>query len=309
MMLLICYDDYANYMYNTYKSLLAAGMECECIKIVKHPFSYNNEARVVDNKTALEKVRAAHIILYFHSNLEWWKIIHGLSERKRIIAFHTGTIYRRNPKEMNEIFKDAEIFTDQCEFMHLEYNMNKWKYVATAVDTEKIHPELKVIDLPYKVAHYPSKAETKGSAKILQLINLLPPHNHRMKFLFTDIKVSHADHMKRILECDIYIEMFAPTQHGNPYGCYGVTAFEAAALGKIVMTQNIYLNVYNKAYGCDYPFVMCNTEREFKDNLHKLIMMPKEEIQQLQAETRKCVVEKHSHKATGEHLKNILVID
>lgn len=315
-LLLFCVDDYANYMYNTYLSFKAVGVECECIKISKHAFGYDKEATVVTQEEAIDKIRAADSIHFFHSNVQWWEIIKSQPPGKFKVVYHTGTLYRRDPKGMNEIFAGADItITDQCEFMCLEDNANTWKYLATAVDTEKIKPEITTEkQFPYVIAHYPSNSSNKGTEKVINLmqdaINIQTYNTEiRMRFICSTVKVPHAEQLKRMMDCNVYIEMFAPTQHGNPYGCYGVTAFEAASMGKIVVTQNIYPEVYKNAYGCDYPFVICNTEVEFKQKMYALIQEPIEEINRLQENTRTWLVSNHSYEATGRRLKKLFSID
>lgn len=315
-LLLVCFDDYANYMYNTYLSFRVVGVECECIKLKKHDFGYDNEAPVVTEAEALEKIRSADAIHFFHSNVLWWDIISREAQNKFKAVYHTGTLYRRDPAGMNKIFASADMFiTDQCEFICLENNSETWKYLATAVDTEKIKPEITTEkQFPYVIAHYPSNSSNKGTEKVINLmqdaINLQTYNTEiRMRFICSTVKVPHADQLKRMMDCNVYIEMFAPTQHGNPYGCYGVTAFEAASMGKIVVTQNIYPEVYKNAYGCDYPFVICNTEVEFKQKIYAIIQEPIERIKQLQEISRTWILSNHSYEATGRRLKNIFSID
>ena len=96
--------------------------------------------------------------------------------------------------------------------------------------------------------------------------------------------------------------MFALEQKGLRYGEWGMTALEAASLGKIVVTNFLSIDRYKKEYG-ECPLVICNTEGEFERRLHELSEMNKDDILKLKKETRKWVEEKHSLKAVGKRLK------
>lgn len=303
---LFCYDDYANYMYSHYLSYKAAGVEVRCIKIKKHAFSYANEAEIVNNNQAFEILREADQIHYYHSNPAWWKLINGIIDsNKQLFVYHTGTIYRSACKEMDNLFSNATMtLTDQCEFMMIGYNFQNWKYVATAIDTDIYNPEHDKVSVPpYKIGHYPSNSKVKGSEKVVEMMNDI--FSSRLNFHYSYAKVPHPEYIKRLFSCDIYIEMFAPEQMGNPYGCYGVTAFEAAALGRIVITQNIYPNIYKDAYGIEHPFIICNTEKEFKEKINDITNLPQMEIKKLKDKAREWAVNNHSYIATGNYLKKL----
>jgi hypothetical protein len=297
--LCVCYDDYANFMHENAKSMRSVGLECIDVKLKRHIFNYASESQIVTHNELIKLIPHAEVIIFYHSNINVFKLIHGFAKGK-IIAFHTGTLYRNNPQGMNEIFSPCVMsLTDQCEFMMTGYNNYKWYYVATAIDIDKLYTS-KYVDKPYKFAHYPSKPQVKGSETINTIMSGI-----NANYIYSDKLVPHNDQLKRISECDIYIEMFAPTQNGNPYGCYGVTSFEAAAFGRIVITQNIYPNVYKDAYGIT-EFMICNTEQELSDTIRTLNDSPAEEIRQKQQNTRKWLVENHSYSATGERMKKLL---
>ena len=109
-------------------------------------------------------------------------------------------------------------------------------------------------------------------------------------------------------KCDIYIELHKPHLNDKEYGCYGVTAFEAAAMGKVVVTNNIYPNTYPNAYGCDPEFVIANNDQQLFEKLDMLIHEDNSDILLRQEQHREMIVMKHSYKATGNKLKNILFV-
>ena len=71
--------------------------------------------------------------------------------------------------------------------------------------------------------------------------------------------------------------MFNINQGKRKYGEWGITALEAAALGKIVVTNFLSIDRYKIEYG-DCPLVVCNTIDQLKDNISELSKMSKEEI-------------------------------
>jgi len=91
---------------------------------------------------------------------------------------------------------------------------------------------------------------------------------------------------------------------GKPYGSWGITALEAAAMGKVVFTQMNNPSLYEKTYGC-LPELMCyNDKSEFIDNLQSLIDSPSA-IRVMQKLTREWVVKHHSFESTGKKMLDL----
>jgi hypothetical protein len=142
--------------------------------------------------------------------------------------------------------------------------------------------------------------------KIVEMIgNLKAKLSKEFIFKYSDAKVSHPEQLQRISGCDIYIELFKPELDGKPYGCYGVTAFEAAACGKAVVTQNIRKDVYLSTYGHS-PLIIANTETDFIQSMSGLLNLPEIGLVELQTETYNWLMLKHSMRASGLHLNKIL---
>jgi hypothetical protein len=308
MILNVTQSDWSNYSHDNANALRSVGIECEDVKEIAHHFGYASESKILKTNEILEKIRSADLVQIMHSDLKMLNLC-KIAGQKRIVVYHTGTYYRKNSKVLNDAFNPFIEFalTDQCEFMFLFGK--KIKYIATAVDTDKIVP-VNSASFPYTLAHYPSCSKTKGSETIVRLLTELHvQYKNNFSFFYSDKKVTHKTQLKRMSDCDMYIELFAPTQDGYPYGCYGVTAFEAAAMGKIVFTQNIYPNVYKESYKCESKFVICNTELDFTKFVEEYIRMSPEEIVKKQRETMIWLVKNHSYKSTGNKLKEILGYD
>jgi hypothetical protein len=109
------------------------------------------------------------------------------------------------------------------------------------------------------IAHYPSNALVKGTKEIREM---LEPFKDDFEIRIDETIIPHEENLKRIAECHIYIELFKPELNGKPYGCFGVTAFEATALGCVVITNDLNREVYRTVYGKEC-FITTNTKESF----------------------------------------------
>jgi len=298
MKVLFCsYDDYSNYAFSLSESLKSVGVNSQSICLVPHPFQYVKSSIVVTRMMMIEQMEAADIIIISHSFPSILEMCKHMG--KRLFVIHTGTSYRQNPTGMNEIFNPVceRILFDSPEFDSLIGKERN--YVAGAIDTDLIKfSQNKNTELTF--AHYPNKPETKGTVKIQEMMRDFP-----VKFLCDTTEVSHEENMKRINECDVYIELFAPEQKGKVYGSFGMTAFEAAAMGKIVITNSMYHNVYRASYGSS-ELCVANDEDFFKSWIRYYQNAPLDQIENQKILNRNWIVENHSYKATGNYLIKVL---
>lgn len=292
MILNICTSDWANYMHNNANALRSIGIDCIDLKKQHHKFSYLSQSAVVDDSRIIEAIKKADVVQIFHSDLKLLQLYRKYNEGARLVVYHTGSGYRNDPNKMNDAFSDAINLTDQTEF--IQYN-DKMKYVATAIDTDYIVP----INKTRAIGHYPSSADIKGTEQIKEMLKGLDIPVH----ISTEY-LSHHLSLDRMGQCEVYIELFQNKLNGRDYGCYGVTAFEAAALGCVVITQNLFPDVYVSTYG-SFPFYLVNTKEDFI-RVIKDLSAPDTNINLLGMLARKWVVDKHSYKASGEYLKKIL---
>ncbi len=136
-----------------------------------------------------------------------------------------------------------------------------------------------------------------------QIREMLEPFKDVFEIRISEEVVPHEANLARIAECHIYIEMFKPTLNGKPYGCYGVTAFEAAALGCFVVTNNLHKEVYTEAYGSS-PFAIANTEIEFLFKLRLMTGMNTSEFEGIKLYDD--FYTKHSIEATGRRILKLI---
>lgn len=233
--------------------------------------------------------KQAEVIQIMHSDAAIFDAVKHLG--KRMIVYHTGTRYRENHLHLEQVFKGITSVSDQCEFMHL----GDHKYIVSPVELD-MAPLCANTHL--KIAHYPSHAWTKGTDKIIEM---LQPVHGKFEWQHSTALVGHKEQLSRIAKCDIYIELFKPEIRGNPYGCFGVTALEAAAMGKIVITNNLFPKVYTDAYGT-CPMTIANTEEHFSNYINQYLKADKNFIRSIQKQNFELMKENHSFTATGNRI-------
>jgi hypothetical protein len=296
MILFASYSDYSNLCFNFSQSLKAVGVESDCLNLIPHEYAYATQGRVVTIEEMSDAMLQADHIIIGHSS----PFIFNLCKYsgKLLYPLHTGTIYRRNPTKFNTLYNRYcdKTLTDSPEFYHL--GANNIVYISAAIDTEEIQM-IPDTNTEITFGHFPSKGGFKGTEKIKEMMASMP----QVKFVCDETIVPHEENLKRIASTSVYIEMFSPSQEGNEYGSWGVTASEAAALGRIVITNALHRDVYEQAYG-ELPFFIANTEDQFKASVLTLHNMPSL-VKNIQSAHRKWVEEKHSFMATGYCLKKI----
>jgi hypothetical protein len=186
---------------------------------------------------------------------------------------------------------------DQCYFLERRY------LLSPPVDLERLQPTYYKGDKRVVLGHFPRNTGTglitKGHADVL---NVFAEVNRRLKFQLVDTEfIDWIKHIERIKQCDIWVEKLSKI-------CpeWGVSALEAAALGKVVITQFVHRDTYEKEYGPS-PIITANTKDELKQVLMKLSTMTTDEIRSIQVKTRAWVEKYHSFEAVGKRLKDILV--
>jgi len=299
----ICVDDFANFSHDNAKALRSTGVMCVDLKLAAHEFGYESESEVVDHDAVLEAIPKADVIQIIHSDANALKLVKRAKKaNQKLVVYHTGSRYRSRSGYYNNLFNrevDASIIA-LGEFANL--GAKNEHYIVGAVDIKKYLKFGHEIKQPYKIAHFPSNAKVKGTEQILEMLVKV---KGEFKLIHSTKIVNQKQQMKRIDACDIYIELFKPELNGKKYGSFGITALEAAAAGKIVITQNLSANVYEAAYG-NCALLLAEDESNFISIIESLLEMEKEEISELQTHTYKWLKQNHSYKATGERIKKIL---
>lgn len=288
--------DYANYSHENANALRSIGVDCVDLVRSPHPFKYGSESKLAKVSEMVTEIKDVDVIQVMHSDPFLFELSKNNNPNAKTIVYHTGTRYREGHKELDVLFKDTPAFTDQTEFFAFNPNLH---YVVSPVEFEmgQLYDEGKL-----KVGHYPSNPEVKGTSKIVEMISEI---KDQIDWRFSIKKVDHYLQLERMAKCDVYLELFKPEINGNPYGCFGVTALEAAAMGKIVITNNLYPKVYTDAYG-KCPMTFANNEYQFKNVLNGLLKMDRNMIRMVQKETFYIMRENHSYEATGKRILKVI---
>jgi len=283
-------NDYANLMHNQANALRSIGVDVIDVTLSPHGFNYPSQSKVVSRETFKTLSQEAEHVLIGHS----CPTLFGLNQNPSFSCYHTGTRYRESPQYFNDLFQSAKVhLTDQTEFMV----KHKMEYVVSAVDESLYKP--KEIGKKLIIGHYPSNPEVKGTNEIIEM---LKPFRDTFEIRVGLKQVSHAEQIKRMQECDVYIELFKPELNGRLYGCFGVTALEAAMMGKLVITQDLEDRTYMEVYG-EHLFVNAKTRHQFTRALESIQSYFTDSVSnQIHLETK----ERHGYKATGERLKQLL---
>lgn len=291
--LLLSSNDYANLSWLYSNALAAVGVDAQALTLSRHPFGYKDQAIEVNAAYIKSIYRSFDRCIVMHSCP---LILSYVSDHPHLIVAHTGTAYRDNPLACNEMFNPVvkRCISDQCEFEGL--GAKDLSYIAPYV-TESRKPKRDYGKLV--VGHFPSNEFVKGTAEIRKM---LEPFKDDYEIRIDTTLVSHEENIKRMADCHLYIELFKPELNGKSYGCFGVTGFEAAALGCYVITNNINESAYTSVYGPSY-FRIANTEEEFKKVFEVYRTLKPEDYCGLLTPDR--FYENHSLHSTGYRLLNI----
>lgn len=290
--------------YELSQSLNSVGTESIAVTLSSHVHRYPKQAFLCRSKKKLNRYAAwADLIVFMHSRF----LDTGVDlSKKRIAVFNTGTRYRVNSEALNKKFNPlVDVTLTGIDTFGMGAKNEKWLPVpinidyiqqvgGVALDTEK-----KVI------AHYPSNAKKKGTLGVVDAVSKMRKTYDEFSLKIDTARVSWEENIKRMNNCDIYIERSCLNSDGIVTGSYGTTALEAAALGKIVITKFIYHKEFQERFGCRFGLVGVETQNELAQQLENLISLPKKKIagikQRIEAWLRKI----HSHTSVGKRLKEI----
>lgn len=298
----ICHEDYANYAYENTQAMRSVGLNAESYSLKRHLF-YTKQNNILSTDKLKQKIENSDIIIVFHSCGTSFDLVKQYKGQKKIIVFHTGTRYRSNPEKHNERWNDLadNIVIALGEFENL--GAKNPIYLGITVNSNVIVPDYRIYDV-LRIAHYPSNPDVKGTATINKVINELK-RKHNFIYNHSTQIVNIDKQFKRMNDCDIYVELCAPEQGGNPYGSFGTTAVEAAAMGKIVVTNNRWNELYLSEYR-NCALQIANSEQELFNKLEYLLNLHNNDLLNLKVQSRNWVEKCHSYEATGKRMKLLL---
>jgi hypothetical protein len=303
----ISVHDWANFAYDNMQSLRAAGINCRSLVLNKHPFDYEHTSLCVTEKQMREAISYADVIQVFHTPVQFAHMLQHCG--KPVVVYHTGTTYRQSPELCHATFAFADLIVCALPELYLDAKMRGANpvYIVGGVECPgevSFHtPNL------LRIAHHPSNPAVKGTETLRPLFDLLAAGKQCETRITVD-RVAYKRQLQRLEECDVYVEMMAPEQTGRKYGSFGITALEAAARGKLVITNcEQDACVYTTHYGTA-PFYFCNTMEELHMQLDMLIMVHSQTPTltiKAKKQARELMLQNHSHAATGQYIKkNVL---
>lgn len=305
--LIIAVHDWAGMGNLLTESLRSVGVDARFYVTKASPYKF---PVVAMNKVQTKQfARQCDIVQYMHS--EQAKIGVDIS-KKKIVIFHGGGKFRNNSHTICNKFNsmvDCSII-QTYDLLGLGAKNEKW--LLPPVDTKRINPVYETEGEKIIVGHYPSAPRNKGSHTVNKLIKRIRNKVPDFEYRYSYEKVPWKQQIKRMSQVDIYIERMSLKSQGKRQtegvwfktGVWGVTALEAAALGKVVVTNFFGHKRYKKDYG-ECHLQIANSEKDMEELLIKLLSTPKDDLLQLKQQTRHWAETHHSFKAVGNRLKMI----
>jgi len=230
-----------------------------------------------------------------------------LKKDKKLLVLHGGSNYRQNSNRFNSEYNNIVHATLTFYDLRNKGAKNE-KLLMVPVDTNFLQPIYHRRD-KLIVANYPTQYATRPLAKGRDIVVKAMKELNDGSFIFkgeTNV-IPWNEHIDRIRDCDIYIESINTDQKGIPLTAYGVVGAEAAALGKIVIGKFFhYKDVERDFAPCKCKIRHAYDGESLKEVMTYLLSLSKEEIFELQKESREWAINCHSYKAVGTRLKNII---
>lgn len=232
---------------------------------------------------------------------------------KYIIVQTSGSTLRNQPKRVSDFFNPILNKTIAQFPTLMNLGMKNEVLIYYPVDTDFIQPDYERRD-PNKIiiGHFPSTPEAKGTNVITSVINKLeadPSVSGKFKYIGernaqkrNTIPRDWLYQLGLMRECDVIIETIKTEYNGRPFGEFGNTAMEAAALGKIVITNSLNVDLYHKEYGPELAPLITNDAETLECNLRDVLSVNDNDLRVERKRTRKWVRDNHSIDATAKRL-------
>jgi hypothetical protein len=293
---LLAVNDCTNLGGQCAKSLRGVGVDATMFIQRMHVFEYPDQGKIFKTSSQiLPYIKKADVILFMHSQY----IDTGIDlENKKVLVWHTGSRYRQHSEEINEIFNPI-VNASICGRDVFGLGAKNEKWVGGLVDVEALNPVYKTGNDKIVLAHYPRGCH-KGTEIIKNSIDEINKKKLLNGFIykFSDEIVDWKSNIRRVSECDVYIEDMGDRKR---HSVFGIAALEAAALGKIVVTRFLFVEEYEEKFGkCGLQ--ISNTKEGLIQKLIYLISLSEKDLLELKKQSREWVVRCHSYEVVAKRL-------
>lgn len=301
MVLILCQSDNCNRSYKTVKALKTQGIDVMGFKTQPHKFNYPNQLPIVNIHRMVKEVNKAKVVWFTMGNPALYRFLKPHIRGKTVVTF-SGTTYRQNSQKLDKVFNGVDLFIllghdhmKLCSHDNKTYNSNR------IIDFPK--PSI-VPNKVFTIGHYPSQPHKKGSDIIIPIMERLAL-KHGVNFKYSLVPVEYEKNLKRMSECDLYIEQYAPYQNGKIFGEIGNQAYEACAMGSIVISNLSDTSLYESVHGA-LGIHLANSPEHLEELVEGFINTPYEDILKLRAKSQEWVYNTHGLDAMGRSLMTII---
>lgn len=292
--ILVSRKDWANVGFELSKALKSVGVDATMYIRSKHKFGYPEQGTLYGRRDLKPAADKADAIIFVHT--QYVETYTDLS-KKKVAVFHTGSAYRKNSGYYNSFFNPkVDVTFVNWDLCGRKGKNEKVLLVPIALDKinpvfEKIHPRKLV------VGHY-SRGH-KGTVLINKVMEKLKKKD--IIYKVSGEYVPWKKQLRRMSLCDVIIE----SMKLQPIRAFGITALEAAALGKIVVSSFTESDKYKTGFG-PCAIQVARSADELEELLLRLSKVSDEKILKLKTHSRQWVQRCHSYKAVGTRLLTVL---
>lgn len=233
-------------------------------------------------------------------------------EDKLVVVQHGGRAYRVNHKLYNDTFG---YFIDKTiiqmpDILGKGAPNEELIYYPVQCNHPLFTPNFKRASKDHIIlGHFPTSQFAKGSEAFVRASKRAYKEYNNLRFIGThsfsqadNMLLLWPDHLKRVQQCDVILETCAEVAQGKPFGEWGNQCIEAAALGKIVITNSHSAELYRKEYGEGFAPRIANNEDDVYRHLCEIGQLSDAELMEEKERSRKWVEKYHSMEATAQRL-------
>jgi glycosyltransferase involved in cell wall biosynthesis len=283
-------NDFGNLGYAYAESLKAIGHRAESYCLFKHPYGYAKQSKRIYEGEVRESLHGADVVIIMHSSA---RFVQYVPEGVPYFVMHGGTRYRQNTDDFIKKFKDARGAIIQTPDLLGLGTIPEELICAPADLSIEYVPFHKTL---HGFGHYPTNRMNKGTDQIIRAAR-----QSRIDLHTDEMLLPYYRNLERIGKCKIYIELFKPEQRGKLYGTFGLTAIEAAMVGRPVITQCANYQSYVDRY-CDIAFEIVESESELIEAMTDCAKMTDDSVERWGKNLRNDVMKWHSPQRIGEQL-------